>query len=85
MCSYDKIEATCQIDGPNGHIQWKGTEVCMDLYCSCGKDSHIDASFAYHFRCSCGKLWAISPYVKLVEINDADVINGCIVEDNTIE
>ena len=32
-------------------IQWKGTDVCMDLHCPCGADGHVDASFAYFVRC----------------------------------
>jgi hypothetical protein len=31
---------------PHGWIQWKGTNVCMDVYCACGHHSHIDAKFA---------------------------------------
>jgi len=25
---------------PHGWVQWKGTDVCMDVHCACG---HIDA------------------------------------------
>lgn len=30
-------------EGPTGFIQWKGTDVCMDVYCKCGYHSHIDS------------------------------------------
>jgi uncharacterized protein (DUF983 family) len=33
-------------------VQWKGTDLCMDLYCpECGESSHFDGFFAYHIRC----------------------------------
>lgn len=38
-------------EGPHGWIQWKGTEVCMDLHCSCGESSHFDGGFAYIVAC----------------------------------
>lgn len=43
-------------DRPHGFIQWKGTDVCMDLDCQgCGESLHVDGSFAYRIRCwSCG-------------------------------
>lgn len=71
MSLYDITEAS-RIEGPHGRIQWKGTEVCMDLDCSCGIHSHIDAEFAYSFRCECGLLWAVSPYVALIPITEDD-------------
>ena len=55
---------------PHGWIQWKGTEVCMDITCSCGEQSHIDADFAYHFECKCGKKWAIGCNVSLFQLTD---------------
>ena len=36
---------------PHGWIQWKGTNVCMDIHCKCGMLTHIDADFAYHVKC----------------------------------
>jgi len=54
---------------PHGWIQWKGTEVCMDIYCSCGKHSHIDADFAYYVECpSCGKIYFCNGHIELIEL-----------------
>ncbi len=36
---------------PHGWIQWKGTEVCMDVHCACGELTHVDAEFAYNVQC----------------------------------
>ena len=58
-------------------IQWKGTEVCMDLHCPCGKHSHFDVDFAYYVRCpECGSVYELGTQVKLVKVgqgeNDGD-------------
>jgi len=56
--------------GPHGWIQWKGTEVCIDLYCDCGLHSHFDGEFAYAIRCPCGKAWALGQCVKLLPLTE---------------
>lgn len=54
---------------PCGAIQWKGTNVCIDLYCTCGAHSHVDADFFYHFRChACGACYAVGSVVKLIPL-----------------
>lgn len=40
------------------NIQRKGTDVCMDIYCSCGQQSHFDGMFAYAVKCpACGAVY----------------------------
>jgi hypothetical protein len=64
--------------GPHGWIQWKGTDVCMDVHCSCGERTHVDASFAYTITCgACGKLWAVCSNVRLVEISQDELQGRC--------
>lgn len=64
--------------GPHGWIQWKGTDVCLDVHCSCGAHTHVDASFAYTVKCgACGKLWAVCANVRLIEITEADMQGRC--------
>lgn len=54
-----------------GWIQWKGTDVCMDVHCVCGYSGHIDEDFAYFIKCpSCGRYYEVSGFVKLYEHND---------------
>ncbi len=66
---YQRIEALTRIDGPHGWIQWKGTNVCMDLHCACGAHLHADEEFFYSVRCGhCGVTYAVSPFVKLVPL-----------------
>ncbi len=63
----DKVAASEQ-SGPRCWIQWKGTDVCMDVYCECGTQSHVDDMFAYLVKCHvCGKIYHVSPHVRLVE------------------
>ncbi len=46
---YDKAEY--ERPAPNAFIQWKGTDVCGDYYCTCGASWHIDSDFVYFVRC----------------------------------
>ena len=56
------------IDGPNGWIQWKGTSVCMDLHCVCGRMEHYDGDFFYFYECRCGRKYGVGMNVKLIEL-----------------
>lgn len=76
-------------DDPHGWIQWKGTDVCMDLHCKCGAHLHVDTDFFYYFTCGrCGTVYAVGATVRLVELTDPDHIaeatSGChqVVEDD---
>jgi hypothetical protein len=64
-------------DVTHAFIQWKGTDVCMDFYCSCGGYGHIDGMFAYYVKCAdCGQVYAspahISNFVPLLEGEEPD-------------
>ncbi|MGN6561819.1 MAG: hypothetical protein ACTHMU_04095 [Thermomicrobiales bacterium] len=55
---------------PYGWIQWKGTDVCMDVHCICGNPLHVDADFCYHIRCAyCGQVYECSGYIDLIPLN----------------
>lgn len=55
--------------GPHGWIQWKGTNVCMDIHCVCGESHHVDDEFVYYVRCSaCGRSYMVNGHVELVEL-----------------
>ncbi len=76
---YDKVTAASPVnrDKPHAWIQWKGTDVCADIRCDCGRLGHIDAGFAYSVRCACGKLWGLDPHVTMVPLNEKDVDGAC--------
>lgn len=52
-------------------IQWKGTEVCMDVTCPCGHHGHIDASFAYSLECpACGRFFDVGCAVAVRVVDE---------------
>lgn len=56
---------------PHGWIQWKGTDVCMDLYCSCGHHGHVDCDFFYYYECpKCKEIFAVGQNVRLIPLNE---------------
>lgn len=69
----DKLEAWLIQDKkegqPHGWIQWKGTDVCMDIHCKCGCHSHVDAEFAYHVKCpECGAVYFCNGHIEFIEL-----------------
>jgi len=63
---------------PHGWIQWKGTNVCMDIHCKCGEHMHIDADFAYHVKCgACGTVYACNGHIQLIELEETP--DSCVV------
>lgn len=59
--------------GPHSWVQWKGSEVCMDVHCACGVHGHVDASFVYALKClACGRVYFVNPYVELVEFTQEE-------------
>jgi hypothetical protein len=73
--------ATRYMKRPNAFLQWKGTDVCMDVYCLCGEDFHVDAYFAYAVKCPhCGQVHEMSAMIEARPLADGEVWKGCIVE-----
>lgn len=53
---------------PHALIQWKGTTVCMDFHCECGKTPHVDAGFAYYVQCPhCDAIYEIGSHVSILK------------------
>jgi hypothetical protein len=54
-------------------IQWKGTDVCMDLHCpKCGYHNHYDGFFGYAVECcKCKAVWKMNCYVTFREADPA--------------
>lgn len=69
-----------KIGQPHGWVQWKGTEVCMDVYCECGHHSHVDAAFTYHIKCpKCGIVYFCNGHIEFIKLEtepDSCVIVG---------
>ena len=65
---------------PHGWIQWKGTNVCMDVYCECGAQFHIDADFAYYVRCpACFAVYMCNGHIELIKLTEEP--HECVVTD----
>ena len=64
---------------PHGCVQWKGTQVCMDIYCVCGESSHIDSDFVYNVICPyCKRIYFCNGHIELIEIEQMP--DGCVYE-----
>jgi len=63
-------------DTTHGWIQWKGTDVCMDIYCKCSYHGHFDGDFFYSYECpKCKAKFAVGANIKFIELKDDDEIN----------
>jgi hypothetical protein len=64
---------------PHGWVQWKGTDVCMDIHCECGHHSHIDAEFAYHVKCpKCKAVYSCNGHIELIKLKEEPA--ACVME-----
>lgn len=55
---------------PHAWIQWKGTQVCMDVSCACGELSHLHGDFTYYVACpACGRVYMTNPHVELIPLS----------------
>lgn len=52
----------------HGWIQFKGTDLCMDVRCKCGERTHIDGMFVYFIKCgNCGAVYELNGHIELIE------------------
>jgi hypothetical protein len=66
---------------PATFIQWKGTNVCMDFYCVCGEQFHLDAMFAYAVQCPhCDRRYEMSTNIEVREMPINEVWKGCEIK-----
>lgn len=55
---------------PHGWIQWKGTNVCMDVHCECGEHTHFDGDFCYYIKCGkCGAVYECDGHIRLHKLD----------------
>ena len=70
-----------KVGEPHGWIQWKGTNVCMDVYCECGTHFHIDAYFAYHVKCpKCGAVYMCNGHIELIKLDNEP--ESCVITED---
>lgn len=59
----------------HGWIQWKGTNVCVDLHCKCGTHGHFDGDFMYAVQCKdCGRKYRVGQNIALIELTTPEMI-----------
>lgn len=71
MSTYDIATAASPVDtkGSHGWIQYKGTDICVDLHCVCGTHGHYDGYQMYQVACvDCGRHYAVDMNIMLVEL-----------------
>jgi hypothetical protein len=67
-----------KFDRPCAWVQWKGTDVCMDISCDCGESWHLDSIGAYYVKCSaCGKIFFCNGHIQLIEIENTEDFHEC--------
>ena len=70
---------------PHAWVQWKGTNVCMDVHCECGHHGHVDADFAYCYECpECKQRFELNGHIKLHKLTKEEgsyYDDGCLVTD----
>lgn len=70
---------------PTVYIQYKGTDICLDLHCECGAEDfgHFDGYFAYAIEChACGRKYDMPQTVRLEPFSDRHdpvIAYGCEV------
>jgi uncharacterized protein (DUF983 family) len=47
------------------NIQWKNTDLCIDLFCACGEKTHFDGYFRQMLQCAkCEAVYRLDNEVK---------------------
>ena len=63
---YKRSRLTRPRPRPHAWIQWKGTDVCMDVHCKCGESMHFDGDFCYYIKCPvCGQVYECDGHIQL--------------------
>jgi len=67
--NWDKHWNYIKRDG-NASLQWKGTAVCIDIWCpKCKYQTHLDVEFLYYYKCpKCKTIYSLSPVIELIEL-----------------
>ena len=74
-----------KVEGTTGWIQWKGTDVCMDINCVCGHHGHVDRDFFYFFECpKCKQRYAVGQNVQFIPLTPELIKLGDIDKDRFI-
>lgn len=71
--SAESVKANGQDGAPRTFIQWKGTNICVDFECPCGRSAHMDTYFLYAVVCpDCGRRWELDPTLLVREVLEGE-------------
>lgn len=62
---------------PYGNIQWKSTDVSLDINCECGYVSHLDAQCTYYVACPrCARVYMTNGHIELIPLtkDEAEIV-----------
>lgn len=63
-------------DRPKVFIQWKSTNACIDLYCTCDEQLHFDGYFAAELTCgNCGQTYELPHMLKIKPVEPSRPLN----------
>lgn len=69
----ESVKANGQDGAPRTSIQWKGTNICVDFECPCGRSAHMDTYFLYAVVCpDCGRRWELDPTLLVREVLEGE-------------
>lgn len=67
---------------PHGWIQFKGTEICIDIRCKCGELSHYDGGFMYFIKCPhCGQVYEANGHIQLIPVEHPGEDRAGVVQE----
>jgi len=54
-------------EGSHGWIQWKASDVFIDIWCTCGHQGSADGKFQYEWKCpECKTKYLLNGHIELV-------------------
>lgn len=52
-------------------IQYKGSNLCSDFHCKCGKDIHFCGEYFHHVKCGhCKSVYYLCPTIMVIELEE---------------
>lgn len=52
-------------------IQYKNTDICVDIECLCGESFHYDGYFAYYLQCpNCNQIFKLNTHIEIQPENN---------------
>ena len=62
---------------PYGRIQFKETDLCIDICCECGETYHLDGDFIYYVQCgACQRVYELDPFIALIPSDEEKAGEG---------